>query len=66
MLHFGIDSFDDLFTTILKNESASPKEYLLTITDLFIPIINNEVSSERFVETGVLDNWLEYALTHAT
>ena len=65
MLHFGIDNFYDLFTTILKSESQNPKEFLLTISDLFPPMISNEVTSIRFVETLVLDHWTEYALTHA-
>ena len=66
MLHFGINSFYDLFTNVLKNESNGPKDFLLTITDLFVPMISNEVSMQRFVETGVLAHWLEYAITHAT
>ena len=45
MLHFGINSFYDLFTNVLKNESNGPKDFLLTITDLFVPMINNEVSA---------------------
>ena len=44
MLHFGINSFYELFTSVLKNESTNPKEFLLTITDLFVPMISNEVS----------------------
>ena len=66
MLHFGINTFYELFTSVLKNESQGPKDFLLTITDLFWPMISNEVSLQRFIETGVLAHWLEYAITHAT
>ena len=65
MLHFGINTFYDLFTEVLKNESNGPKDFLLTISDLFVPMISDEVSLQRFVESGVLAHWLEYAIVHA-
>lgn len=44
MLHFGLNSFYDLFTAELKNESNGPKDFLITITEIFDPMIENEVS----------------------
>ena len=66
MLHFGINNFYELFTTVLKNQSSGPQDFLKTIIDIFDPMIANEVSVQRFVETGVLSHWLEYAIQHAT
>ena len=44
MLHFGLNRFYELFTSVLKNESSGPKDFLLIITELYDPMIDNEVS----------------------